>query len=390
MEIFITGRGVISALGRDTEENFKALRNQSTGIRLGSYADYPDKYLGAVSQSSEELSDFHSLKNGYSRTALLGLTAAKEAWGGLEASDSCKTGVISGNSVGGMDRTEKHIINLINTGENGDIRSILSHPCGYSTSLISRIIPNCSYANTISTACSSGANAILQAAKLMQHGKLDRVLAGGTDGLSNFTVQGFSSLMIFDAVQCRPFDANRAGLNLGEGAAYLLLENEKSLRESGNTPLAKLAGFGIANDSFHQTALSPTGKGAVLAMRQALDRSKLKAEEIDYINTHGTATENNDEVELTAIQTIFEGKVPHFSSTKSYTGHTLGASGAIEAVYSLLAVNNNCVFPSLNIKEDMNHDYPALKEVIDQKVTNVLTNSFGFGGNQTTLIVSEC
>jgi len=390
VEIFITGRGVVSALGNNTEENLQSLLNGQTGISKGSYSDFPEKYIGAVKLSSEELSDKHSLKDVYGRTALLGLTAAKEAWGNNDPSSTCRTGVISGNSVGGMDRTEKHVIKLINTGQSGDIRPILAHPCGYSTGLISKIIPNCEYANTISTACSSGANSIMQAVKLIKCGRLDRVIAGGTDGLSNFTIKGFSSLMIFDEKRCRPFDANRAGLNLGEGAGYVLLENEKSLRESGNTPLGRMSGYGIANDSFHQTALSPNGKGAVLAMHHALDQAKLKSEEIDYINTHGTATENNDEVELRAIQSLFTEKVPDYSSTKSFTGHTLGASGAIETVYSLLAIINDCVFPSLNIKDDMNKECPALQKLVRKNVSNVLTNSFGFGGNQTTLIVSKC
>mgnify|MGYP006431320915 CR=1 FL=1 len=389
MEIFITGRGVVSALGKNTQENLQSLLNGQTGICLGSYSDYPEKYLGVVKLTSEELSDTHALMDGYSRTALLGLTAAKEAWGNNDPSSTCRTGVISGNSVGGMDRTEKNVVKLIN-GQGGDIRSLLSHPCGHSTGLISNIIPRCDYSNTISTACSSGANSILQAVKLIKNGRLDRAIAGGTDGLSNFTIQGFSSLMIFDEKRCSPFDTNRAGLNLGEGAGYVLLENEKSLKESGNTPLGKISGYGIANDSFHQTALSPNGLGAVLAMRQALHQSKLEARDIDYINTHGTATENNDEVELRAIQSLFTEKVPDYSSTKSFTGHTLGASGAIEAVYSLLAINNNCAFPSLNIENDMNKECPALKKLIRKNISNVLTNSFGFGGNQTTLIVSEC
>ena len=389
MEIFITGRGVVSAIGNNTQENLQSLLNGQTGIGLGAYADYPEKYLGVVKLTSEELSDRHALMGEFSRTALLGLTAAKEAWGNNDPSSACRTGVISGNSVGGMDRTEKNVVKLIN-GQGGDIRSLLSHPCGHSTGLISRIIPKCDYANTISTACSSGANSIMQAVKLIKNGRLDRAIAGGTDGLSNFTIQGFSSLMIFDEKRCRPFDTNRAGLNLGEGAGYVLLENEKSLKESGNKPLGKISGYGIANDSFHQTALSPNGLGAVLAMRQALHQSKLDANNIDYINTHGTATENNDEVELRAIQSLFTEKVPDYSSTKSFTGHTLGASGAIETVYSLLAINNNCSFPSLNIEDDMNQECPALKKLVSKNISNVLTNSFGFGGNQTTLIVSEC
>ena len=168
-----------------------------------------------------------------------------------------------------------------------------------------------------------------------------------------------------------------------------MLENEKSLAKSGNKILAKLSGYGIANDSYHQTSLSPEGKGAVMSMTQALANANLTPTEIDYVNTHGTATENNDEVELIALKTVFNDQLPPFSSTKSYTGHTLGASGAIEAVYSVLAIHNNTVFPSLNIQNHLDEDFPAITQVEEREIQHVLSNSFGFGGNQTTLIISK-
>ncbi len=388
MEIYITGTGVISALGLNTGENLHGLLSQKTGISHQSFRDLEPCHLGNVSVTNETLQNELALDEPTSRTALLALKAALEAWGETPADENLKTGVISGNSVGGMDFTERYLLEQVTRGFTMGADHFVCHPCGYSTSLIAARIPNARFCNTISTACSSGANSILQAVQLMKAGKLDRAIAGGTDALSSFTISGFSSLMIFDQQVCKPFDANRNGLNLGEGAGYILLENAESVERSGNKILGKVTGFGIANDSYHQTALSPEGKGASMAMGQALARANLSTTDIDYINTHGTSTENNDLVELTAILSLFGDTLPPFASTKSYTGHTLGASGAIEAVYSVLSITEGKLFPSLNITEDMNPKAPALKEVRSEPINHVLSNSFGFGGNQTTLIFS--
>lgn len=393
MEIFVTGTGVVSAIGLNTNENLNGLLAEKTGIRSTNYRGEPSRFLGSVLSSNQELQKELELDFETSRTALLGLKAAKEAWGSTPTDTSLKTGVISGNSVGGMDLTEQIIMSLIAQESTTSLDSLLSHPCGFSSQLIAKELPNVTFCNTISTACSSGANSILQAVQLMKAGKLDRVIAGGTDALSMFTIKGFSSLMIFDAELCKPFDANRSGLNLGEGAGYLLLETAESVNRSGNEILAKVSGCGIANDSYHQTSLSPDGKGAVMSMNAALKDAQLSADDINYVNTHGTSTENNDEVELTALRNVFNDEIPSFASTKSYTGHTLGASGAIEAVYAILAIQNNKAFPSLNIKNHLNESFRALTSSQDHSnsspIKHVLSNSFGFGGNQTTLIISK-
>src|SRR5690606_8400871 len=192
------------------------------------------------------------------------------------------------------------------------------------------------FCTTISTACSSSANSIMMAAQMIEDGLLRCAVAGGTDALSRFTLNGFNTLMIVDKELCQPFDKHRRGLNLGEGAAYLLIMSEALADELQLQKIAFVSGYANANDAYHQTASSPEGAGNQLAMRNALVRAGLQPEDISYINAHGTGTPNNDSAECAAIQNVFETACPPFSSTKSYTGHTLAASGAVEAVFSTL------------------------------------------------------
>jgi 3-oxoacyl-(acyl-carrier-protein) synthase len=227
-------------------------------------------------------------------------------------------------------------------------------------------------------------------ARLINSGELDRVVVGGTDALSKFTINGFKTLMILSDEQCAPFDANRKGLNLGEASAYLVLESEKVLKEQHKKILARLTGYGNANDAFHQTASSETGEGAYLAMQKALNRAQLQPRQIDYINAHGTATSNNDLSESVALQRIFGNLVPDFSSTKAFTGHTLAAAGAIEAVFSIMALQGQMMFPSLNFHTKMPETgLMSVTTLTSKKMTHVLSNSFGFGGNCSTLIFSK-
>ena len=225
---------------------------------------------------------------------------------------------------------------------------------------------------------------------MIKNGLADRVLVGGGDALTKFTVNGFNSLRIYDAGFCKPFDNNRKGLNLGEGAAYIVLENDKSLSITKNKKVASILGWGNANDAYHQTASSPNGEGAQKSMQLALEEAGLKPEYIDYINAHGTATVNNDLSEGRAIETLF-GKNQLFSSTKGYTGHTLAAAGVIECIYSILSIKNNTVFPTLNHNTLMPElkVKPVIKIKKDITINTVLTNSFGFGGNNATIIIGK-
>ena len=196
--------------------------------------------------------------------------------------------------------------------------------------------------NTINTACSSSANAIMYGARLIKNGIARRAIVGGVDSLAKFTINGFNALHIFSPEQCTPFDENRKGLNLGEGAAFLILEKEEDI--NGKKVYAELTGYCNTNDAFHPSSLSDEGDGPFLAMQGALQSAGIHPSDIDFINAHGTGTENNDEVESKAMLRLFE-KPPAFASTKANTGHTLGAAGAIEAVYSILNLLHQEIYP---------------------------------------------
>ena len=244
---------------------------------------------------------------------------------------------------------------------------------------------------TISTACSSAANAILLGANMLKMNRTDIVVVGGTECLSKFHLDGFNSLMILDHEPCRPFDKNRNGLNLGEGAAYLVMEREETAHQRGVAPLCQLSGYGNRCDAFHQTASSPNGEGAYQSMMEALTMAGLKPSDIDYINAHGTGTPNNDESEGHAMMRVFGDNMPPVSSTKSYTGHTTSASGGVEAAISILALIRGFIPANLNFSERIESlNFTPVKEVKQGvELQHILTNSFGFGGNDSSCIFSK-
>ncbi len=230
----------------------------------------------------------------------------------------------------------------------------------------------------------------MMASKLILKDKYDVVIAGGADALSKFTLNGFNALMVLDKEICKPFNENRQGLNLGEGAAYLVLANEKAIDQWQVNPEIVISGYANANDAHHQTASSPEGTGNRLAMQQAIQEAGISVGDIDYINLHGTGTINNDDSEGIAITNLFENKVPPCSSTKTFTGHTLGAAGAIEAVYSFLSIQEQTVWPHLRMEQPMEQfEWYPTKIILPHTISHVLSNSFGFGGNCSALVLSK-
>ena len=391
MGVSITGMGIVSAIGLSVEENLLSLKETRSGIAPMKFlAERNDLLTGEVKLSNEDLIIRHHLKSSnISRTSLLGLTAAKEAWGNNQHNYQLRTGIISATSVGGMDRSENFYRDYL-ARNNPDFSVLACHDSGNTTERIAAELGISGYINTLSTACSSGANAIMLGARMLLQGKLDRVLVGGTDALTQFTINGFRSLMIYDDQWCRPFDDSRSGLNLGEGAAFLLLENEKSQFFSGNKTRCYVNGWANAADAYHQTASSPEGKGATMAIRQAILKSGISPSDISYINAHGTGTKNNDLSESVALKNVFGKQMPPFSSTKPYTGHTLAAAGAIEAVFSVLAIEHGLIFPNLNFQTAITEEglIPATR-LKSTPVHAVLSNSFGFGGNNSSLVFSK-
>jgi len=243
--------------------------------------------------------------------------------------------------------------------------------------------------NTINTACSSSANALIYGANLIKNGFAKRAIICGVDSLAKFTINGFNSLRILSSDICKPFDAERNGLNLGEAAGVIILEKEEDCNNKNG--YAILSGYSNANDAFHASALSENGDGPYLSMAGALASANITASEIQFINAHGTGTDNNDVSEGRAIERLFGNNVPPVSSTKPYTGHTTSAAGATEAIISILCLLEQVIWPNLNFSEPMKElSFRPVKELIkDRKITNVMSNSFGFGGNDTSLVFSR-
>ena len=395
-KVYIAGLGIISAIGNNVNECITSLENDHAGMSDIIYLKtIHAKEIPAaeVKMNNDELALKAGLSNKISRTALLSMIAAKEALNdaAIENINELRTGFISANTVGGIDKTEHFFHALYKERTIGDLHDVVNHECGSITEIVADKLNINSYVTTISTACSSSANSIILAARLIKAGMLDVAVAGGVDALTKFTLNGFNTLLILDKQYCNPFDENRNGLNLGEGAGYVVLISEKVAGSLQKEMYCELKGYANANDAYHQTASSPDGKGSYLAMQEALKEANLSADKIDYINLHGTGTQNNDESEGKAIERLFNPRYPKMSSTKSFTGHTLGASGGIEAVFSALSVKYNYVYPNLRLQTPIKEfPFAAEKKFIkDLPINNVLSNSFGFGGNCSSLIFSK-
>ncbi|HMG92181.1 MAG TPA: beta-ketoacyl-[acyl-carrier-protein] synthase family protein [Chryseolinea sp.] len=396
--VFITGFGIITSIGNNTAENFQSLVQKRCGF--GELSILETLHRSTIPSSEIKLSDEQLKKlanvgkgKGYTRTALLGLIALKEAIdsAGLSKKEVHLSGLLSATTTGGIREFERHFYDLLDLSKDGEFAQFAdtANPGEHCERMADEVGIK-GYIGTISTACSSSANSIIEGAQLIRNNLLDVAICGGAEALSKFTINGFNTLMIVDPEHCRPFDNTRKGLNLGEGAAYIVLESEASVIRKNKTPIAELKGFGNANDAFHQTASSPEGIGAFNAMNLALKSGNVSPSDIDYINAHGTATENNDLSEGTGIQRLFGEKVPYFSSTKPYTGHTLAAAGSIEAVYCLLGLQHQMIWPNLNFREQMPElSISPVKDLMEKvRLKHILSNSFGFGGNTSSLLLA--
>jgi len=297
--------------------------------------------------------------------------------------------MVIGTTSGGMSYGEQYYQSLC---RSGDLRHAPTWIANYPAQkpvidaqleVLSLTVP----CQVIANACASGTNAIGHAFECVRSGRYQRVLTGGYDALSELVFTGFDSLQASTPEKCRPFDQGRDGMVLGEGAAVLALENLELARKRNAPILAEIVGYGISADNFHITQPNPSGIGARQAMERALHRAQVSAGEIDYINAHGTATVFNDAAEGKAIGELFNG-VP-VSSTKSMMGHSLGAAGAIEAIFCLLALKNQFLPPNIN--------FSALDDGLDLNIVanesrlavvrTALSNSFGFGGANASILM---
>jgi len=386
--------GVISAIGNSVAQNRMSLTEGTCGIN-NQFDLFPTKYSGVLPFGQVKLSTdslrgkFKIAEAGVTRTAMLALHAFNEVVedGGLSLSDlsAADTALIGASTVGGMCLTDELYADANKQTNGSEYTS--SYDCASINMYLQQRYKMNGIINTINTACSSSANAIMYGAMLIKNGLAKRAIVGGVDSLAKFTINGFNALHILSPEKCTPFDEHRKGLNLGEGAAFLLLEKEEDI--AGKKVYAELSGYCNSNDAYHPSSLSEQGDGPFLSMQGALASAKLSADQVDFINAHGTGTENNDEVESKAMIRLFK-KPPAFASSKANIGHTLGAAGAVEAVYSILSLVNQEVYTNLNFKDPIIATGLVPVQAY-QKVSlkNVMSNSFGFGGNCSSLIFSK-
>ena len=397
MNVAITGEGLVTAIGLDKQQVLKSLQEGQSGIGEMKYLQsmHHELPVGEVDLSNSQMKEMLGIPASQmiSRTALMGIMAIRQALHDahidktpLQYGDKpLRIVLVSGTTVGGMDITES-CYDHWRTSEK--VEFLNHHDCGSCTKSMADYFGLFDDFTTLSTACSSAANAIILGARLIKAGDADIVVAGGTEALSRFHLNGFNSLMILDKERCRPFDATRAGLNLGEGAAFVVMESERVAALRNANPHVYLAGYGNACDAFHQTASSENGEGAYLAMREALQTACLQPADIQYVNAHGTGTPNNDQSESVALRRLFGENMPLVSSTKSYTGHTTSASGGIEAVFCILAMQYSFALSNLGWEHPMENGIIPTMGVKNIHLEHVLCNSFGFGGNDSSLLFS--
>jgi len=393
--VAITGYGIISSIGNNKAITEKSLINFNSGLRQTQYIDtiYQNVFpFGEVPYSNEELFQLAQIKKQihFDRKRFLGIIAFNESIQHANIATFNNNAVFyNATTVGGLCEVENQYLDLIDHNQTSKLTlDQFNLECAICTERIIAEVEFPGLATTLSTACSSSANAIIMGARTIELEISEMAICGGTDALSKFTINGFNSLKNMDPNPCAPFDENRNGLNLGEGAAYLVLESEFAALKRNATIYGYLKGYANISESYHATAPSPQGIGAHMAMQKALGKAKLHPNEIHYINAHGTATINNDLAEANAINNLFHN-IP-VSSTKPYTGHTLAAAGSIEAVISLMSIKLQTLFPTLNFKTPMQDvDFIPLQNLITKKIEHVMSNSFGFSGSNSTLIFSK-
>jgi 3-oxoacyl-[acyl-carrier-protein] synthase II len=386
----VTGLGAVTCLGRTAPETFAGLLAGRSGLRRLTVFHSPRFADVPVGEVEGTLSEAPGATE--SRTERLALLAAQEALGqaGLSAAAARDAGpawgVVAGTTVAGMLASEEYFRQAW-SGKKPRASLIRRHLGASVSRTLAQVFNIQGFHTTLSTACSSGVNAVAMAAELVEQGEAQVVLAVGADSLSAMTVNGFHSLLIADPAGSRPFDAARRGLSLGEGAGALVVESEAHARARGAAVLARVLGAGNTCDAHHATAPHPEGVGAEAAMRQALARAGLEPAAVGYVNAHGTGTPDNDAAEGKALARVFLNHLPHVSSTKGATGHTLGAAGAIESVVSVLALMQEQLPPNTGcVEPDPALAFTPLRAPLRARVDAVMNNSFGFGGNNSSII----
>ncbi|MDQ3281161.1 MAG: beta-ketoacyl-[acyl-carrier-protein] synthase family protein [Acidobacteriota bacterium] len=385
--IAVTGAGIICSIGRNKAEVWQSIEESRAGI--GRMTRFPGETFPTeiAAEAVAELPIGRREAKRLSRTDLLAVAAAKEA---LEQAGNValdRAVVSTGTSTGGLLEGEEYYFRRIIAGRRRAPASrVLQQPTSSPSDAVARVFNLGGGVISNATACASAGAAIGMAADFLRSRHADVALAGGSDALCRLTYSGFNVLQAVDPEPCSPFGASRKGITLGEGAGYLVLERWDDAVARGATILAELCGYGASCDAHHPTAPAEDGRGAEAAMRGALNEAQLSPAAVDYVNAHGTGTLLNDSAETKAIIAALGHSVP-VSSSKSFFGHTLGASGAVEAVVTVLALQNQLAPPTLrlgNAADDCPLDYiPHTPRPLP--MSNALSNTFGFGGSNVSL-----
>ncbi len=406
--VVITGIGIVSPIGFDKHEFWNNLVNGKSGITAVENFDvsrYPCQIAGEIKNFDPTLFMEKKEAKRVDRFTHFGVAAAMKAWedAGLEeaAIDRENVGVLVGSGIGGIQTIEEQLRVLDQKGPRRVspflVPALIANMAsGYISILLGLRGPN----TTVVTACATSTHAIGDAWHIIRRGDAEIMLAGGAEAaISDLAFSGFSSARALSTRNdqpdkaSRPFDLQRDGFVMGEGAGVLILESLGHAQARGVEIYGEVIGYGMSGDAYHMTAPDPEGRGAYLSMQRAIKSAAVKPVDIDYINAHGTSTEFNDKIETAAIKKLFEEhsyKIP-VSSTKSMTGHLLGAAGAIEMIAALLIIKHQLIHPTINYEypdPDCDLDYVPNKSR-PAKVDTVLSNSFGFGGTNATLIVKK-
>lgn len=400
--VAITGIGVISPIGSGKYNFLKGLREGKNGVKEIPYFDLSGYKVnrGAIIEGFDKKT--YTICSGYVESEpanVLGLYAAKEAYedSGLQDGyyDRERTAVSIATSLASIDgkiNLHKHVIYNGNY-DNADVNAGFD-ACSTPAGVIAKEYGCLGPCISVSTACAAGTNSIGCAYDLITDGECDMVISGGTDPFSELSYSGFLSLQTITKDKLSPFDAYRSGIDIGEGAAILILEELEAAKKRGAHIYAEILGYGISNDAYHATSPDPNAGGAIRSIKMALDTAKIKPNEIDYINAHGTGTIINDKMEMRAIDHVFgeyASKIA-ISSTKSMHGHMLGCAGSIEAVVCALAISYSFIPATINTKKIM-EGYENFNIItgksIDREVNIALSNSFAFAGNTASIIFGK-
>ena len=406
--VVVTGMGMVSPLGIGVKENWDAICQGKSGIgpiTRFDISDFPSKIAGEVKGFNPE--DYVDKKETKKMDIFIhyalasGMMALKDSQLKIDESNADRVGVLVGAGLGGLSTIEKYHTILLEQGPKKISpffipMLIVNLAPGQISIYFGARGPN----SSVVTACATGNHSIGEAARIIQRGDADAMIAGGAEStITPLAVGGFSSMRALSTRNSeperasRPFEKDREGFVIAEGAGLLLLEELEHARKRGAPIHAEIIGFGCNGDAYHISAPSPNGIGAARCMEVAMKDAKINYTDVDYINAHGTSTPLNDLSETMAMKTVFKDRAKKIavSSTKSMTGHLLGAAGGVESIFSILAIKNGIIPPTINYETpDPECDLDYVPNVPrEAKVRTVMSNSFGFGGTNATLIFRE-